>query len=161
MDTPSKPDLAQQAYELALTYEMEYGCCPQCVLAAVQETVGGVTPEVIKAAHGLSGGGGLMGLGTCGALSGGLMALSTKRGRDRDKFERGKFIGNFRQGEELVNRFKEEFGGVTCQELQHCFTGKTYDMWDAQQYADFTEKRGNQCARASALVAQWVVEKLA
>ncbi|HWS03926.1 MAG TPA: C-GCAxxG-C-C family protein [Gammaproteobacteria bacterium] len=161
MDAPSKTDLAQQAYELAMTYELEYGCCPQCVLAAVQETVGGVAPEVIKAVHGLSGGGGLMGMGTCGALSGGLVALSTKRGRDRDKFERGKFIGNFRQGEELVNRFKEEFGGVTCQELQHCFTGKTYDMWDAQQYADFTEKRGNQCARASALVAQWVVEKLA
>jgi len=161
MDTPSKPDLAQQAYELALTYEMEYGCCPQCVLAAVQETVGGVTPEVIKAAHGLSGGGGLMGLGTCGALSGGLMALSTKRGRDRDKFERGKFIGNFRQGEELVKNFRETFGGVTCQELQQCFTGKTYDMWDAQQYAEFTEKRGERCAHASAQVARWVVEKLA
>jgi C_GCAxxG_C_C family probable redox protein len=161
MDTPSKTDLAQQAYALALTYELDYGCCPQCVLAAVQETVGGVTPEVIKASHGLSGGGGLMGMGTCGALSGGLVALSTKRGRDRDKFERGKFIGNFRQGEELVKRFKDEFGGVTCQELQQCFTGKTYDMWDAQQYAEFTEKRGDRCARASALVAQWVVEKLA
>lgn len=154
-------DLSERAYQLAMAYELEYGCCPQCVLAAVQETVGGVTPEVIKAAHGLSGGGGLMGTGTCGALSGGLMALSTKRGRDRDKFERGKFIANFRLGEELVKQFAEEFGGVTCRELQQCFTGKTYDMWDADEYAEFTRARGDKCARASALVSKWVVDRLA
>lgn len=156
----NEDDLPERAYRLALDYELKYGCCPQCVLAAVQETVGGVADDVIKAAHGLSGGGGLAGLGTCGALSGGLMALSTKRGRDRDKFERGKFISNFRLGEELVKQFTEEFGGVTCRELQHAFTGKTYDMWDQNQYAEFSQARGEQCARASALVSKWVVDKL-
>jgi len=161
MNDSDKYALGNQAYELAMNYELDFGCCPQCVLAAVQETVGGVTPEVIKASHGLSGGGGLMGMGTCGALSGGLLALSTKRGRDRDKFARGKFIANFRVGEELVRYFREQFGGVTCQELQQCFTGKTYDMWDARQYAEFNDKRGDQCARATALVTKWVVEKLA
>jgi C_GCAxxG_C_C family probable redox protein len=161
MDNPEKTDLAKKAYELAMAYELDFGCCPQCVLAAVQDTVGGITPEVIKASHGLSGGGGLMGMGTCGALSGGLMALSTKRGRDRDEFDRGKFIANFRNAEDLVKRFIAEFGGVTCKDLQHRFTGKTYDMWDNEQYNEFTDKRGKQCAHAAASVAQWVVEKLA
>lgn len=35
MATEDKQALAQQAYQKALRYELDYGCCPQCVLAAV------------------------------------------------------------------------------------------------------------------------------
>ncbi len=152
--------VAEQAYQKALQYELDYGCCPQCVLAAVQETVGIIDDSTIKASHGLSGGGGLMGLGACGALTGGLVALSAKRGRDRDKLDRGRFINNFKKGRELVERFRAEFGGVTCAELQQCFTGRTYDMWDEEQYRAFDAARGQQCARATATVTRWVVEML-
>lgn len=155
-----KEQLAEQAAHLAYQDELKFGCCPQCVLKAVQSTVGYVTDETIKASHGLSGGGGLMGLGACGALTGGLLALSAKRGRDHDKFEKGKFVGNFRLGQELVKRFEEEFGGVTCQQLQLRFTGQTYDMWDEEQYQAFTDARGSQCADATARVTRWVVEML-
>jgi C_GCAxxG_C_C family probable redox protein len=130
------------------------------VLAAVQETVGVVDDSVIKASHGLSGGGGLTGQGACGALTGGLVALSAKRGRDRDKLDKGRFINNFRKGEELVERFKAEFGGVTCQELQQQFTGRTYDMWQADQYQAFNDARGHKCAVATATVTKWVVEMM-
>jgi C_GCAxxG_C_C family probable redox protein len=160
MDADSKQELAQEAYDKALKYELDYGCCPQCVLAAVQETVGMIDDSVIKASHGLSGGGALSGQGACGALTGGLVALSAKRGRDRDKLDKGRFINNFKKGQELVDRFKSEFGGVTCQELQHRFTGRTYDMWQAEEYKAFDEARGEQCARATATVTKWVVEML-
>ena len=119
--------LGEQACEKALKYELDYGCCPQCVLAAVQETVGIVDDQTIKASHGLSGGGGLVGEGLCGALSGGLLALSAKYGRDRDKLDRGRYINNFKKARELTDRFRAEFGGVTCRELQQQFTGRTYD----------------------------------
>ena len=76
MGSEAKKTLGEQAYEKAVKYEMDYGCCPQCVLATVQETVGGVDDQTIKASHGLSGGGALLGEGVCGALTGGLMALS-------------------------------------------------------------------------------------
>ena len=152
--------LGQEAYEKAVRYELDYGCCPQCVLAAVQETVGVIDDSVIKASHGLSGGGGLSGQGACGALTGGLMALSAKRGRDRDKLDKGRFINNFKKGQELVERFRAEFGGVTCQELQHRFTGKTYDMWNPEEYKAFDQARGQQCARATATVTRWVVEMM-
>lgn len=155
-----KQRLAEQASQQAYADEIEYGCCPQCVLKAVQSTVGYVTDETIKASHGLSGGGGLMGLGTCGALTGGLLALSAKRGRAHDKFEKGKFVGNFRLGQDLVSRFQDEFGGITCQELQQKFTGQTYNMWDEAQYKAFTDARGNKCADATATVTKWVVEML-
>lgn len=160
MDTDDKQALAQQAYDKALKYELDYGCCPQCVLSAIQETIGVVDDSVIKASHGLSGGGALSGQGACGALTGGLVALSAKRGRDRDKLDKGRFINNFKKGQELVDRFRAEFGGVTCQELQHQFTGRTYDMWRAEEYQAFSAARGEQCALATATVTKWVVEML-
>lgn len=160
MSNDEKQALAQAAFDKAMKYELDYGCCPQCVLAAVQETVGVIDDSVIKASHGLSGGGGLSGVGACGALTGGLMALSAKRGRDRDKLDKGRFINNFKKGQELVDRFREEFGGVTCAELQHQFTGKTYDMWNPEEYKAFDGARGEQCARATATVTRWVVEMM-
>jgi C_GCAxxG_C_C family probable redox protein len=160
MSREEKARNAELAYEKALRYELDYGCCPQCVLAAVQETVGIVDDATIKASHGLSGGGGLSGHGACGALTGGLMALSAKRGRDRDKLDKGRFIGNFQKGAELVERFRNEFGGVTCAELQHRFTGRTYDMWKPDEYQAFSDARGEQCALATATVTKWVVEML-
>ena len=160
MDTELKQTLGEQAYDKALQYELDYGCCPQCVLATVQETVGVVDDQTIKASHGLSGGGGLMGEGVCGALSGGLMALSAKYGRDRDKLNRGRYINNFKKAKDLTERFRAEFGGVTCRELQQQFTGRTYDMWNPEEYKAFSDARGDKCARATGTVTQWVVELL-
>jgi len=160
MDTETKQSLGEQAYEKALKYELDYGCCPQCVLATVQETVGIVDDQTVKASHGLSGGGGLLGEGVCGALTGGLLALSAKYGRDRDKLDKGRCIHNFQKAKELTERFRQEFGGLTCKELQQQFTGRTYDMWNAAEYKAFDQSRGNKCAHATGTVTKWVVEML-
>jgi len=160
MNTEEKQARAEQAYEKALKYELEYGCCPQCVLATVQETVGYVDDVTIKASHSLSGGGGLMGQGACGALTGGLMAIGAKYGRDRNKLHAGRGMNNFKKTRDLVERFREEFGGITCQDLQQQFTGRTYDMWNADEYQAFSDARGQKCAHATALVSKWVVELL-
>jgi C_GCAxxG_C_C family probable redox protein len=160
MDVKAKAALADDVYNKAVSYELDYGCCPQCVLLAIQEAVGIIDDQTIKASHGLSGGGGLMGQGTCGALAGGLMALSAKKGRDRDKLHKGRFINNFSKGRELVEKFHQEFNGITCAELQKNFTGKTYDMWDAEQYSQFDKDRGTKCAHASGTVARWVIKML-
>lgn len=158
MTPEEKQALEQTVYEKAAQYELDYGCCPQCVLATLQETVGGIDDATIKAVHGLSGGGALMAEGTCGALTGGLVAISAKYGRDRDKLDKGRYINNFKKCKALVERFREEFGGVTCAELQQQFTGKTYDMWNAEEYKAFNEARGHQCAHATGKVTQWVIE---
>lgn len=155
-----RAELAQTAYRKAFAYDRQYGCCPQCVLAAIQETVGGLEDAVVKASHGLSGGGGLMGAGTCGALTGGLLALGSRYGRDRDKLAHGRGMNDFQKGRALVDRFRGEFRGVTCEDLQRRFTGRTYDLWNPGQYQAFSNTRGTQCAQAAGLVAQWVVEML-
>ncbi|MDO8891529.1 MAG: C-GCAxxG-C-C family protein [Sulfurimicrobium sp.] len=160
MSNEDKAGLGEQAYEKAVQYELDYGCCPQCVLATVQETVGIIDDSTIKASHGLSGGGGLMAQGACGALTGGLMALSAKYGRDRDKLDKGRCINNFKKTKELVERFQQEFGGITCEDLQKQFTGRTYDMWNAAEYQAFSDARGKQCAHATGTVTKWVVEMM-
>jgi len=86
------------------------------------------------------------------------MVLGSKRGRDRDKFARGKFIGNFSACNKLTQEFEDKFGGLTCQDLQQKFTGKTYDMWQAEEYKEFTDRRGDKCAETAEFVTQWVVE---
>lgn len=160
MTSEDRAALAQQAYDRAFDLDAKYGCCPQCVLTAVKETLGGVTDDLIKASHGLSGGGGLMGAGACGALTGGLIALGTRKGRDADKLDKGRGMANFQAGKVLVDRFTEEFGGVTCEELQRKFTGRTWDFWKPEEYRGFSENRKDQCARATGLVTRWVVEIL-
>jgi C_GCAxxG_C_C family probable redox protein len=160
MDTQNKIALADEVYETAVCYKLDHGCCPQCVLRAVQEAVGLVDDQTIKASHGLTGGGGLMGQGTCGALAGGLMALSIKNDRDRGKYNQGRLPDNFSEGRELVEKFLQEFDGVTCEELQKNFTGKIYNMWDAKEFSQFDKERGMKCAHAAGTVARWVIEML-
>lgn len=164
-EEPAQPDktaLAEQAYDKAFNLELNFGCCPQCVLTAVKETAANdiITDNTIKASHGLSGGGALCGEGVCGALSGGLVALGAKRGRDADKLNRGRGMANFQAGKKLIEQFRQRYGGLTCRELQVRFTGRTYDMWDKDEYAAFGKERGDKCAQASAQVAKWVVEML-
>ena len=49
MKKEEKQALAEEAYEKALQYELDYGCCPQCVLATVQETLGFVDDNTREA----------------------------------------------------------------------------------------------------------------
>src|SRR6266581_1808906 len=142
MDTEDKKALAEQAYRKAADYEQRYGSCPQCILRAVQETVGGIDDATIKAAHGLAG-------------AGGLLVLSARFGRDRENMDKGRNLNNFRKCEELVARFRTTFGGTLCRELQQQFTGRTYNLWPADDYAAFNAARGEQCANATGMVARW------
>jgi C_GCAxxG_C_C family probable redox protein len=155
-----KQALAEQAYRSAYDCELEYGCCSQCVLVSIKETIGVISEDVIQASHGLAGGGALSGFGACGALAGGLIALSCNHAPAREDFNRGGFTDNYRMGAELVEMFRREFGGVTCEDLQERFTGLKWDVWDMRQFEQFKRQRGDRCAHATAMVARWVVEML-
>lgn len=161
MTAENRQKLADDAYARAFDLDAKYGCCPQCVLTAVKETTGAVTDDLIKASHGLSGGGALMGTGVCGALTGGLLALGARHGRDADKLDKGRGMSNFQAGKKLVERFQAEFNGLTCEHLQEQFSGRTWDFWNGAEYKGFSDARQDNCARATGLVAKWVVEMMA
>lgn len=85
----SKDELLNKAYDLAYRYEAERGSCPQCVLAAIKETLDIGDEATIKSADALAGGTALSTKGTCGALIGGLLAISSLVGRDYEAFKEG------------------------------------------------------------------------
>ena len=85
MDKKNLEQVKAKASELAKKYEQEYGGCSQAVLGALRDTIGGFSDEVFKAGTGLAGGIGLAG-NSCGALMGGVMAISCYFGRDYAHF---------------------------------------------------------------------------
>ncbi len=157
-----KVALAEKAYQIAYAYDERYGCCPQCVLAAVQETIGGIDDSVIKAAHALAGGGGLSGEGTCGAMAGGQLALGAYFGRDRNQegFGNGRFLKSYQYSKQLYDKFKDRYDCVSCNNYQKEFTGKHWDFWKEEESKEFKTLRKNKCAMLTGEIAQWVVEKI-
>lgn len=157
-----KIETANKAYALAYEYEQKYGDCPQCVLAALQETIGGIDDAVFRAAHPLAGGSGLCGIGTCGALVGGMLAIGTRFGRSREKFTEKSPRRSYKLSKQLLERFVGELGSPICRGVQEHIFGRSFDLWDIKEYQEFLDKGGHvdKCPQVAAQVAEWTVEIL-
>jgi C_GCAxxG_C_C family probable redox protein len=132
------------------------------VLAAIQDALGGIGDEVFKAGHALAGGGALTTRGTCGALSGGLMAISCQHGRDRANFVKGRNRRCNALGKRLFDRFVEEYGSPVCRDVQTRLMGRSFDMWDPNDYKAFEQAGGHmeKCPTVTGNTARWVAEIL-
>ncbi len=152
----------ERCAKLAADYEMKFGCCPQAVLAAVKDVFDLYGDEAILAGHGLAGGGGLSTQGTCGALAGGMMALSLKHGRKREDFGKGRFLKSFIMSKKLHDRFVAEYESPVCANVHGKLLGKTYNLWDEAEFKKFKEagKDGGKCDAVSGNVARWVAQLL-
>jgi C_GCAxxG_C_C family probable redox protein len=161
MDAKERAEVAQKAFDLASKYDAEFGYCPQCVLAALKEVADlGITDDVIKGSFTLSGGGGLKGIGSCGALAGGLIAIGCKYGRTRDQF--GKKVSNRAMllSKQLIEKFTAEYGGISCNDVQTKFACRTFNMWDQADMDAFrqTSCKKEECPKVAGNVAKWVME---
>jgi len=162
IDSQNMQALIDKAYSLGYEYEQKYGCCPQCVLGAIQDVLGIVDDSIFMASHCLAGGGGLSTGGTCGALAGGMLALGAKYGRDRANFDKGRFIQSYKLGKQLHDLFVAEFGSPICAEVQKKFMGRSFDMWNAKDFKAFEEAGGHldKCPKVTGTVAKWATEIL-
>jgi C_GCAxxG_C_C family probable redox protein len=162
IDRKVSREIIDRAYSLGYENEQKYGCCPQCVLAAIQDVLGVVDDATFKASHGLAAGGGLSTGGTCGALAGGMLALSAVCGRDRAHFRNGRFMQSYKLGKRLHDRFVAEFGSPICAEVQTRLLGRSFNMWDAMDFKAFEEAGGHRdkCPRVAGTVASWTAEML-
>lgn len=97
---------AEEAVEL---FDKGY-CCSQAVLAVFSEELGLSRENAFKVASGF--GGGMKMARTCGAVTGGIMALGLKNGPDKNKMTG--FVHEF------VKRFEGINGSVICSELMGC-----------------------------------------
>ena len=159
----TRQDLVEDAYSLAFENEHKYGCCSQSALAAIQDILGIIDPATFKASHSLAGGGALMTTGTCGALSGGLIAISSVYGRDWENFSTGLNVQYYKQsyklGKQLYNLFVAEYGSIICADVQARLMGRSFNMWDRTDYMAFEEAGGHRdkCPSVTGKVAAWTV----
>ena len=156
-------ELMQKAYDLGFRYEAERGSCPQCVLAAVRETINGVDTETIRAADALAGGSALSTEGTCGALAGGLLALGACAGRSYASFGKGeKRRSIFKHAQTLYDRFVAAYGSPLCKEVQRNLLGRSFNLREREGYTAFEKAGGHEdkCPGVVGNVARWTVEIL-
>ena len=156
-----KEKLMQKAYDLAFKYEAERGSCPQCVYSAIMETLDIGDESVVKAADALAGGTCLSAEGTCGALVGGLMAISSIVGRNYVDFSKGERKRRvFQFSKKLYDKFTEEYDTILCKNIHKKLFGRTFNLMDKNEYAEF-EKMGahiDKCPEVSGKTAAWTVE---
>ncbi len=151
----------EKAYRLASEYDKKYGSCPQCVLAAVNDVLGIGNDDIVQAAHALAGGGGLQLGGTCGALAGGIVAISTVHGRERKDFGKKRCLRSYVLAKKLYDRFVEIYGSPTCEDVQRKLFGRTFDFWDEEEAKQYSEqKTDDTCPDVAGNVAKWTVEIL-
>jgi len=156
-----KENLMKRAYDLGFNFEREYGSCPQCVFAAVSEVLGKGSDEIFKAIDGLAGGLGRSGDGTCGALSGGVAAISRRYGREEFP-NLGQRERCMTLSKKLHDKFIEEYGSVLCKDVQTKIMGRSYNFWDPKEREEFEKAGGHtdKCPNVVGKAAKWVVEIL-
>ncbi|MDD2573530.1 MAG: C-GCAxxG-C-C family protein [Bacillota bacterium] len=158
-----REELLKEVEQLAYQYERDYGGCSQCVVGAIKKSLGLISDDVFKAATGLAGGVGLTG-NTCGALTGGVMVLGMLLGREYDNFadpERIRFR-TFELAKKLIERFEQEYGTASCYGIQRKIMGRSYNLWDQAEYAEFLAAGGHEdkCPAVCGKAAKWVAEIL-
>lgn len=163
MDKKELEQLKAKASGLAMKYEQEYGGCSQAVLGALKDTIGGFSDEVFKAGTGLAGGIGLAG-NSCGALTGGVMAISCYFGRDYSQFSDpdGERFKSFKLADKLQSKIEEEYGTSICKEIQTKIMGRFYDLRITSERDAFLEAGGHddKCPAVCAKAAEFVIDIL-
>ena len=156
----SKDHLAERAYALAYDYERRHHNCPQCVFAALQEVLGIGDDATFKAAYSLSGGGARTSRGTCGALVGGMLAIGSIYGRDKQHFGQRGYSDASRVAKKLFDRFVEEWGSPICTDVHLKWLGRRFDMWTEYEAFDAAGAHDDKCPTVTGKTARWAVEIL-
>lgn len=157
----SQKDILENVYQLAFQYEAKLGSCPQCVLASLKETLGIGNESIFQASQGLSGGTALSSQGTCGALTGGMIAISTLVGRTYQEFTDGqKKRLVFKYTKFLYDRFIREYGSPLCCDVQKKLFGRSYNLLNKQEYEAFEKAGGHvyKCTSVAGNTAKWTAE---
>lgn len=154
-------ELIQKAYDLAYRYEAERGSCPQCVYSAIMEALGVGNKETVQSLDGMAGGTALSAEGTCGALVGGLAAISTLVGRTYEDFSAGERKRRiFRYAKKLYDRFNSEYDSILCKGVHQKLFGRKFNLLDKEEYAEFDRMGAHvdKCTSVSGNVARWTAE---
>ena len=157
----AKEKIIKHAFDLAYKYEAELGSCPQCVLAAIKEILDIGDESTIKAADALAGGTALSTRGTCGALVGGMLSISSIEGREYSDFKNSKKNRRvFKYAKKLYDKFIDEYDSPLCKDVQNKIFGRSFNLLDPREYKEFENRGGHidKCPNVSGNVAKWTAE---
>lgn len=124
-----------------------------------------ITDDIVRAAVALSGGGGRATVGSCGAFSGGLMALSAKFSPTSEELSEKEILEYDlirRHFDEFRDWFIAEFGSVVCRDVQHRQLGQSFNLMDEQERQAFRQFPGmhEKCSQVYAKAALKVADIL-
>jgi C_GCAxxG_C_C family probable redox protein len=161
---PNQQALVSAAEAKAYELEKTVHGCAQCVLVPLMESFGITDERTFKAASGLAGGVGLSAEGSCGALTGGVMAIGLLHGRELATLhdpENRRFTA-YRLAARLHQRFVAEYGSSICQEIHRKTMGRTYRLTDPADWKAFIADGGHShtCPSVVGKAARWTCEIL-
>jgi len=140
----TKEELQQKAYDLGHAYEKNCAYCPQASIAALMDVFQIKDDVLFRAAYGFHGGGGDRGIGTCGALCGGILIISYFYGRQRFEFNFGRENRKATHlSGMLVDEFKKEFDGISCDDVQKKMFGRSFNNANEEELKLFLEMGGH------------------
>ncbi|MGB9735905.1 MAG: C-GCAxxG-C-C family protein [bacterium] len=128
-----KQGLANKAFEEAKAFELRSGGCAQSTLFGILKALDIKDEKVFMVATGFADGVGLTGDGHCGALSGGVMAISYFFGRNYDNA--GDIMAQLKAcmlAKKLHDEFVAKYGIIRCADLQTKFMGRFYNLYDLE-----------------------------
>ena len=151
-------------------YFARWRACAPAAFSATMDALGrGDDPKVReawKASLGLIAGT-CMSIGTCGAVSGAVMALSHSFGFTPEDIDRdpAKMLKVLTAVTELGKRVQEAYGHIQCQEIQFSHWGKSYRFTNPDAFAEFRafeidERSGFKCRKLTGEVSGWAVESI-
>jgi len=167
----SRQELIDKAYELGFNFENKSYSCSQSTVAALHELLD-IDDVLVKAATSLSGGTAEQFMGSCGALTGGLMVIGRFFGRPLENisYQETKranvdaLFDSFPITQALADKFVAEYGSFLCPVIHRKLFGRTWWLRDTDQL-DKVERAGghtdpDKCCRVAGNGAKWVMEIL-
>jgi len=145
--TKTKEEIIKKANELAIEYEAKYKGCGQCTFLAIIDALRWGGLEIIprdvedRLSSGvclLTGGVGLSGEGTCGAVASGTLAIGLALGLRPESINESLF----RQScaivrDALLNKYYQKYNSILCKDIQRKFFGKAWDLTSDEMSAEF------------------------
>lgn len=139
-ESPEYGQLLDKVYELAMKNEKKCTGCAQSALAAILDVLELKNDDVFRAASGMADGFGLSGDGSCGALSGGAMAIGLVFGRERKDFaDPMAAMKSYLLVKELHQDFIQRYGTCRCHDIQKKLMGRTFNLYDEKELEEALE----------------------
>ena len=166
----STDELLKKVYELGVAYETNSFSCSQCTVAALHRILD--FPDVlVKAACTGAGGTASQLVGTCGALTGGLMVLDYFFGRPFEHMSDKEMIQDpnisdlmaaMSISESLADNYFSEYGTITCANIQRQLYGRIFWLDDEEEFQKLDKAGGHsdpeKCPRIVGNAARWTLE---